>query len=162
MKLSVGERLAGTGPPQQPGGYVVTGVMRETPWFGLYGGKKIFYNFDFTSKRPRETDDKEWLDVYLRTVQYPALHDAEEVALRRSLDRQEARRVLASGGSILWPQPLHLLEDPTTRDPFTFASTDALVSGEREPIVVFARPHGQRLDDWRKSVLPLAALLGVL
>src|SRR5262245_45723643 len=162
MKLSVGERLAGTGPPQQPGGYVVTGVIRETPWFGLYAGKKIFYNFDFTSKRPRETDDKEWLDVYLRTLQYPALHDAEDVALRRSLARAEARRVLASPGSNLWPEPLDLLEVPNTRDPFTFSSADALVGGEREPIVVFARPHGQRLEEWRKNVLPLAALLGVL
>ena len=30
MKLHVGERLEGAGPAQQPGGYVVTSVVRET------------------------------------------------------------------------------------------------------------------------------------
>src|SRR5438045_9232609 len=75
MKLNVGERLEGAGPTQQPGGYVVTSVVRETPWYGLYVGKKIFYNFDFTAKRVRETDDVEWLDVFLRTIRYPILAD---------------------------------------------------------------------------------------
>src|SRR5262245_17808163 len=162
MKLIVVERLAVTGPPHQPGGYVVTGVIRETPWFGLYAGKKIFYNFDFTSKRPRETDEKEWLDVYLRTLQYPALDDAGDVARRRMLAREEARRVLASPASNLWPEPLDLLEVVNTRDPFMFAVADPFIADEREPIVVFARPHGQSLEDWRKGVLPLAAILGVL
>ena len=75
MKLQVGERLEGTGPEAQPGGYLVTAVVRETPWHGLYTAKKIFYNFDFTAKRVRETDDVEWLDVFLRTNRYPILDD---------------------------------------------------------------------------------------
>src|SRR5437588_11509022 len=106
MKLQVGERLPGAGPSNQPGGYLITGVVAETPWFGLYTGKKIFYNFDFTNKRPRETDDKEWLDVYVRTIQYPRLDDAAEVGRRRALARAEARRVLANRGSNLWPEPV--------------------------------------------------------
>ena len=72
MKLHVGQRLRGTGAGGQPGGYVVTEVVAETPWYGLYAGKKIFANFDFAAKRVRETDNKEWLDVFLRTVRYPS------------------------------------------------------------------------------------------
>ncbi len=158
MKLTVGERLPGFGPAHQPGGYVVTGVVRETPWSGLYAGKKIFYNFDFTSKRPRETDDKEWLDVFLRTIQYPVLDDGGYVARRRDLARTEARRVLAARGSNVWPEPLDVLELPNTRDPFTFRGARK----EPEPVLVFARPQGQTLDEWRENVLPLASILGVL
>src|SRR6266699_2357283 len=83
MQLSVGERLEGSGPEQQPGGYVVTGVVGETPWYGLYAAKKVFYNFDFTAKRVRETDEKEWLDVFLRTICYSVLDQADYVAQRR-------------------------------------------------------------------------------
>ncbi len=76
MRLHVGERLEGGGPANQPGGYVVTAVVRETPWYGLYAAKKVLYNFDFTAKRLRETDEVEWLDVLLRTIRYPILDDA--------------------------------------------------------------------------------------
>src|SRR5262245_1954771 len=162
MKLLVGERLAGSGPPQQPGGYVITDIVRETPWFALYAGKRIFYNFDFTSKRPRETDDKEWLDVFVRTNQYPVLDDAGYVSRRRALARAEAQRVLASRASNLWPEPLDLLEISNTRDPFTFARSGSVHDGELEPILVFGRPHGPTLADWQQNVLPLASLLGVL
>jgi hypothetical protein len=157
MKLTVGERLPGTGPPHQPGGYLVTGVVAETPWYGLYAGKKIFYNFDFTSKRPRETDDKEWLDVYLRTIHYPVLDDAGYVSRRRTLARAEARRVLANRGSNLWPEPIDVLDLHNTRDPFSFRGKDEL-----EPVLVFARPQGQNLFDWQNNVLPLSSILGVL
>lgn len=161
MKLQIGERLPGTGPPHQPGGYVVTDLVQETPWFGLYAGKKIFYNFDFTGKRPRETDDKEWLDVYLRALYYPHLDDAGYVSSRREQARTEARRILASRSSNLWPEPLEVLELHNTRDPFTFARSDK-TAVELEPVLVFARPQGQTLDEWQQNVLPLSALLGVL
>src|SRR5436190_1545687 len=120
MKLQVAERLPGSGPSQQPGGYLITGVMSETPWYGLYSGKKILYNFDFASKRVRETDDKEWLDVFLRTIRYPHLDDADYVALRRKLARAEVQFVLGNRTSNLWPEPIDLLEVPNTRDAFTF------------------------------------------
>src|SRR5262249_14960034 len=162
MKLQIGERLSGSGPPQQPGGYVVTGVVRESPWCGLYAGKKIFYNFDFTQKRPRETDEKEWLDVYLRTVHYPRLDDAGYVARRRAQARAEARRILSSRGSNLWPEPVDVLEIANTRDSFTFPVSTRSGDGDLEPSLVFARPQGQLLDDWRNTVVPLASLLGVL
>src|SRR6516165_3674055 len=135
MKLQIGERLSGSGPPSQPGGYLVTEVISETPWSGLYGAKKIYYNFDFTGKRPREADEKEWLDVLLRTVNYPQLDSAEYVAGRRALARAECRIVLGNRTSNLWPEPLDLLELANTRDPFTFAreAADPLA---REPVLV--------------------------
>src|SRR5262245_34781857 len=157
MKLHVGERLQGTGPAHQPGGYLVTDIVRETPWYGLYTGKKILYNFDFTAKRVRETDDKEWLDIYLRTLHYPRLDDRADVAQRRALARAEVT-VLGNRGSNLWPEAIDLLETDNTRDAFTFAPDD----DDREPIVVFARPHGQPLGDWQQSAVPVASLLSVL
>ena len=102
MNLQVGERLPGAGPPNQPGGYLITGVVQETPWFGLYAGKKIFYNFDFTNKRPRETDDKEWLDVFLRTIEYPVRDDWVYVAARRA---QARSAVTISGNCAVFSLP---------------------------------------------------------
>ena len=165
MKLHVGERLRATGPVSQPGGYVITGVVGESPWSGLYSAKKVFYNFDFTGKRPRETDDKEWLDVLVRTIQYPVLDDPGYVAGRRELARTEARQILGNRSSNLWPEPIDLLEVANTRDPFTFGRDGK--SGVQpvsldEPIVVFAHPHGQALSEWQERVLPLASLLAVL
>jgi hypothetical protein len=174
MKLHVGERLPGTGPPGHPGGYVVTGVLSETPWYGLYTGKKVLYNFDFTAKRPREADEKEWLDVYLRTVNYPRLDDPAYVAERRELARAEVRRVLGNRSSNLWPEPLDILEVPNSRDPFTFTGPPAPAGDEgddtgepgpvpgTEPVLVFARPQGEPLARWRQGVRPLALVLSVL
>src|SRR5476649_1639469 len=149
MKLQVGERLEGTGPEAQPGGYVVTSVVRETPWHGLYTGKKIFYNFDFTAKRVRETDDVEWLDVFLRTNRYPILDDTAYVQQRRALARAEVRAILGKRHSNLWPEPLDLLEIENTRDPFAFVQTQGLPSlgFGGEPIVIYARPHGRFTPD---------------
>src|SRR5437763_2833417 len=118
MRLQVGERLEGGGPGQQPGGYLVTGVVSETPWYGLYAGKKVFYNFDFTAKRVRETDEKEWLDVFLRTIRYPILDQADYVAQRRALARAEVRGILGNRHSNLWPEPIDLIEFDEPRDAF--------------------------------------------
>src|SRR5436190_13081069 len=152
MKLTVGQRLPGTGPDRQPGGYVVTGVVAETPWYGLYAGKKIFYNFDFTSKRLRETDEAEWVDVFLRTIRYPYLDDPAYVAQRRTLARGEVRRILGGRASNLWPEPIDLLEVANARDAFTFP-----IDHDPEPVVVFARPRGLPLAAWQQTVLPLTA-----
>jgi uncharacterized C2H2 Zn-finger protein len=159
MRLQVGERLEGSGPQQQPGGYVITSVVRETPWHGLYAGKKIFYNFDFTAKRVRETDELEWLDVFIRTNRYPVLDDPAYVQARRALARAEVRGVLGNRHSNLWPEPLDLLEIENTRDPFTFAD-DWARSGE--PIVVYTRPQGRFTPEWQQQVLPISSILSVL
>jgi hypothetical protein len=161
MQLTVGERLEGSGPEQQPGGYVVTGVVSETPWSGLYTAKKVFYNFDFTAKRVRETDDKEWLDVFLRTIRYPVLDQADYVAERRTLARAEVHAILGGSHSSLWPEPIDLLELEDLRDPFTFVA-DGDETRDSEPIVVFARPHGQFLPAWLEQILPLSSVLSVL
>jgi hypothetical protein len=163
MKLQIGERLSGSGPPNQPGGYLVTESLSETPWSGLYAGKKVCYNFDFTGKRPRETDEKEWLDVLLRTVNYPQLDSAEYVAGRRALARAECQAVLGNRTSNLWPEPLDLLELANTRDPFTYGRD---TSGDRplarEPVLVLARPHGEPITRWLHSEPPLALVLSVV
>jgi hypothetical protein len=161
MRLNVGERLPGSGPTRQPGGYVVTGVVRETPWSGLYVGKKIFYNFDFTEKRPREAEDKEWLDVCLRTVQYAHLDDPAYVTGRRALARAEVTRVLGRGGSNLWPEPIDLLEVHNTRDPFTLPEQAAKLD-PLEPVCILARPQGAPLETWRRAGPPRPAVLAVL
>ncbi len=158
MRLQVGERLEGAGPENQPGGYVVTGVVRETPWYGLYTGKKVFYNFDFTAKRLRETDEVEWLDVFLRTVRYPILDDAHYVNRRRALARGEVRLALGNRRSNLWPEPIDLLEVENLRDPFAFSAA----AQDSEPVAVFARPHGRFTEDWQRQVLPVRSLLAVL
>lgn len=161
MQLKVGERLEGSGPEQQPGGYVVTGVVRETPWSGLYTAKKVFYNFDFTAKRVRETDEKEWLDVFLRTIRYPVLDRADYVAQRRALARAEVRAILGNRHSNLWPEPIDLIELDEPRDPFAFTA-DGQTGLDHEPIVVFARPHGIFLSQWLDQILPLTSILSVL
>lgn len=158
MRLQVGERLSGSGTGDQPSGYVVSGVIQETAWSGLYLGKKILYNFDFTAKRPRETDDKEWLDVLIRTIQYAHADDAEYVAARRAMALAEARVVLGEQRSQLWPEPIDFFEISNTRE--SLPAFSAVPS--REPVVVFANPHGLRLDEWQRQVLPLASLLAVL
>jgi hypothetical protein len=185
MKLHVGERLPGAGPPSHPGGYEVTGVVAETTWYGLYTARKIYYNFDFQGKRLREADENEWLEVYLRTINYPRLDDAEYVTKRRARARAEARRILGNRTSNLWPEPLDLLEIPNTRDPFTFGRADPPPGGAAEsgpptpgalssldprfsqlvgtePVLVFARPQGEPLARWRQKIQPLAWVLGVL
>jgi hypothetical protein len=174
MKLQVGERLSGSGPPHQPGGYLVTEVLSETPWSGLYGARKVSYNFDFTAKRPREADEKEWLGVLLRTVNYPQLDSAEYVIGRRALARAECRAVLGNRSSNLWPEPLDLLELVNTRDPFTYGrDADGIrprprtVLGEadplaREPVLVLARPHGEPVTRWLHGDPPRALVLSVV
>jgi uncharacterized C2H2 Zn-finger protein len=159
MRLHVGERLEGAGPLHQPGGYIVTSVVRETSWYGLYAAKKIFYNFDFSAKRVRETDEVEWLDVFLRTNRYPILDDPAYVQQRRALARAEVRSVLGNRHSNLWPEPLDLLEIENTRDPFAFSTDGARTA---EPIVVYARPSGLFLPQWQKQIVPISSIFSVL
>src|SRR3954453_22899940 len=113
MKLHVGERLPGSGPPTQPGGYVVAQVLHESPWCNLYAARKILYNFDFASQRCRESDEGEWLDVLLRTCSYADLENPQWQGDRRTLARDEVRVVLAHRGANQWPEPVDLLECET-------------------------------------------------
>jgi len=138
MKLHVGDRLPGSGPPGQPGGYLVTEVLRETPWSNLYGARKILYNFDFASQRCRETEQAEWLDVLLRTYSSEVAEerDAAEDGRRRAAIDFEVRQVLASRASSAWPQPLDVLPAAADADQCDM------------PVVVLARPHGMALRDW--------------
>ncbi len=156
MHLLVGERLKNTG--NVASGIVVAELERETPTYALYRGKKVFGNFDFATKSVRETDEKEWLDVYLRVQKYSALDDSEYVEQRRALARTEARVILGQRQIPVWPEPLDLWNVPNHRDAFTNSAIDS----QAEPIVVFARPQGERLPTWRNQLLAFSSLLGVL
>ncbi len=147
MELKIGQRLPG---------YQVTDLVRATPWYRLYAGRKIFANFDFQQQEPREAQESEWLDVYLRTLNYPDPAQAEDVVLRRRLARQEITRVLGHGRSRLWPEPIDLFE--------VVNDVDALPAELRgsEPILVFARPRGETLLDWQREPVPISSIFSVL
>ena len=151
MKLHVGERLPGSGPPGQPGGYLVTEVLRETPWSNLYAARKILYNFDFASQRWRESDDGEWLDVLLRTCSFDDLRNPHDAERRRAAARVEVRHVLAHRASNVWPEPLDMLDGD---DPGSHGNEEE--DRDSEPIIVLARLHGDTLRGWlaRRPALP--------
>jgi uncharacterized C2H2 Zn-finger protein len=159
MKLQLGERLPGSGPPGQPGGYVVVDVVQETPWTTLYGARKILYNFDFANQRCRETDDKEWLNVLVRVAQVSDPDTPQSSARRRALARDEIRVVLANRTSNLWPEPVDLLELASIGE--SFAPGDEAGDDELQPVAVLARPHGESLDDWLKRKPSLAGRLAL-
>jgi hypothetical protein len=160
MRLEIGERLSSAGRTTASGAYVVTALVCETPWFGLYLGKKIFANFDFVSKRPRQAGPAEWLEVYLRTIHYLDPEDVDYVLGRRALARAEVHCVL-SGRSNVWPEPVDLLEVVNTHDAFVATGSTSWLEAA-EPIVVFARPGGEPLPAWRRRRPSLAARQQVL
>jgi hypothetical protein len=139
MKLHVGERLPGSGPPDQPGGYLVTAALREAPWGHLYAARKILYNFDFAGQRCRESDEAEWLDVLLRTCGEGATNDD------RAAVRDEVRQVLAGRAGGLWPEPVDLVE-----------------TEDGEPVAVLAQHHGLALPQWLETQPSAAQRLAVL
>lgn len=154
MRLHVGERLNSPETRDQ-GGYLVTGVVRETAWFGLYTARKAFANFDFSQNLCRQADEQEWLEVLLRTLRYPHPEDEQDAALRRRLLRQEVEHVLARRPSALWPQPVDLLEMPG-------AQASASAAAEPDPVLVLARPTGLPLPEWLQTKPALAERLSVL
>jgi len=158
MKLHVGDRLPGSGPPGQPGGYLVTGVLRETPWSNLYAARKILYNFDFANQRCRESDEGEWLDVLLRTCSYEDLQTPQEAARRRAVARDEVRRVLARRASNVWPEPLDLLEGESEAED----SAGEEEAQDRDPIIALAQPHGDSLRAWLARRPSLADRLNLI
>jgi hypothetical protein len=182
MKLHVGDRLPGFGPPGQPGGYVVTAVKRESPWMNLYAGKKILYNFDFANDRCRESDQGEWLDVLLRTCAYGGADTPEKAESRRAAARQEVRTILAGRTSNYWPDPVDLLlvggpkdeaepdvegESEGESEAEAEAESDeagegrsstgrGTQAGSSEPVAVFELRHGKNLTGWLAGNRPLA------
>jgi hypothetical protein len=160
MKLQVGERLPGSCPPGQPGGYLVVGVVGETDWTTLYAGRKILYNFDFANQRCRETDDKEWLDVLLRVAHSSNPDTPQIAARRRALARDEIRVVLANRSSNLWPEPVDLLELTSLGE--SFVTGDQTGDDDTEPVAVLSRPHGETLAQWLKRAPPLAERLALV
>lgn len=157
MKLQVGERLPGSGPAGQPGGYLIAGIVHETPWMTLYAARKILYNFDFANERCRETDEKEWLDVLLRVCHNSDPETLENVRRRRALVRDEVRVVLANRASTAWPEPVDLLEVPASGEALTARDDE-----EREPIVVLSRPHGLPLTEWTRGTTSLSHRLALV
>jgi hypothetical protein len=160
MKFQVGERLPGSGPSGQPGGYLITEVLHEAPWATLYAARKILYNFDFANQRCRETDAREWLDVLVRSVNYDDLDTPQNAARRRQLARNEVCSVLANRASNLWPEPVDLLELAGVGE--EVVAGEEAAEEEREPVAVLARPHGERLGDWLGHTPTLAARLALV
>jgi hypothetical protein len=163
--------------PSAPGGrdrpcYLVTGVVCETPWVGLYEGKKVFTNYHFGKRKLEETNDEESLDILLKTLQYPQLDDRKYVNDRRDHADFEAARVLgrmrrradeaSAGGRVLGrplsnllPEPLDRLQVPNDRDEFAISNARMLLQFER--ILVLERVHGLPLDRWLKEARPAPA-----
>jgi hypothetical protein len=162
VKLRIGDRLPPPPPDPESGPapgvppsrsvYRVTRVLQETPWFGLYEGKKVFYNVKFKTGEFEETADEECLDVFLKTLCYPRLDDKEYVEARREHAWVEAKKVLGSRKTNLLPEPLDYLEVTNNQDPFTFPQGKQFP--HREPVLVFEKVYGQPLGPWRAGGRP--------
>jgi hypothetical protein len=153
MRLQIGQRLAASDSAHAVSGYVITGVVRETAWSGLYTARRIFANFDFGRKQPRCADEKEWLEVLSRTVHAGdgESRNSARFAARAAHLRAQASRVLGQVRGSLWPEPLDLLELP-----------GASPGSANEPILVLARPHGTPLVAWLADQPAVEARLTVL
>ncbi|HUY35001.1 MAG TPA: hypothetical protein VMV69_19795 [Pirellulales bacterium] len=132
--------------------YTVTGTIAETPWHGLYTGKKIFRNFKFEEGRPEEADLDECLDVLLKSIVYTRCDDREYVNLRREQSRFEAKSVLGIRETNLLPEPLDVLRLRNDQDQFSFPRSGRLI--DKEPVLVFEKIHGQDLATWKRVVQP--------
>ena len=163
MKLRVGERLPDSslaGPGQTLSGlslrapslYKVTRVVQETPWYGLYEGKKVFRNFNSGTGQLEEAADEECLDVFLKTLMYPRLDDRDFVKARRDHAWFEAKKCMGLSKTNLLPEPLDFLEVPNLQDDFAFPRAGVLST--REPVLVFAKVHGEPLARWLQTQQP--------
>ncbi|MEJ7591771.1 MAG: hypothetical protein WKF77_09495 [Planctomycetaceae bacterium] len=129
--------------------YRVTEVVAETPWCGLYRGKKVFQNFIFKTRQYEETEEHDCLDVLLKTVAYPQLHDISNVVYSRNHAKFELSSVLACPDTDQIPEPIDLVLIRNTRDGFEFQHTEEFV--DREPVLVFENICGDPLGTWVNS-----------
>ncbi len=129
--------------------YRVTDVVVETPWCGLYRGKKVFKNFHFEKRQFIETDEEDCLDVLLKTVAYPKLDNTSTVVYSRNHASFELNKVLGCPDTDQIPEPIDLVYIKNTRDGFEFRHTDEFV--HREPVLVFENICGVPLTRWINS-----------
>jgi hypothetical protein len=172
MKLRVGDRLPDaslTSPGRgtssaswrAPSLYTVTRVVLETPWYGLYEGKKVFRNFNHRTGELEEAAEEECLDVFLKTLSYSRLDNREFIKTCRGHAWFEAKKCLGLRKTNLLPEPLDFLEVTNTQDNFTFPRAGLLTG--REPVLVFAKFHGTPLARWLQDQQPsLPRILRVL
>jgi hypothetical protein len=188
VRLQIGDEFRDPAPATPRGGardrpaYRVTGVVRETPWRGLYEGKKLFTSYHFGRRKLEEAGEQEGLDVFLATVHYTALDDRTHIKdlreqaffeLQRVLGRGRktrraedgSERVLGQPLSNLLPEPIDYLQTTNERDSFAVSNPRQLAL--YEPVLVFERIHGEPLDRWlgeRSPALPrrLAVLADLL
>jgi hypothetical protein len=162
MRLRIGTRvphdiadLSRTDPPEiqrNRAVYRITEVIAETPWCGLYRGRKVFRNFDFGKRCLVEVEDDECLDVLLKTLAYPVIDQKDYVSARRDHAWFEAKKVLGCRKTNLIPEPLDFLEVRNDQDGFTFAQAGR--SSVREPVMVCEFIYGENLARWRQRHSP--------
>lgn len=145
MPLNTGERIQATG----QGVYSVGELLETTPWYELYSGRKLFYNFRYHVPEFYEVGDDEQLNVLIRTT---------------PTDSDDSR-LLAQTEQALAYEALHVLTDPSGWFPqpidWVVAPRDVEESGT--PInmgfLILSNPHGQSLQDWRdqqNNIHPIA------
>lgn len=189
MRLRIGDEFReptpGAGATRDRPAYRVTGVVLETPRFGLYEGKKLLTSYHFGRRVLEATSEQEGLTVFLKSLHYPTLNKREYIKDRRDMawfevnrvlgrsrskkraeEAQAAERVLGRPLSNLLPEPLDYLRVENTRDAFAIPNLRPLNLRQliqNEPILVLERVHGQPLGRWREqSKPPLALVLRVL
>jgi hypothetical protein len=128
--------------------YRVTRVVCETAWYGLYEGKKVFFNFNFGKRQYEPVADDECLNVFLKTLIYPRLDDREHVKARRDHAWREAKQILGNRKTNLLPEPLDFLTVSNTQDLFSFPKPG------KEPVLVHEKIHGETLFQWRSTASP--------
>lgn len=162
MRLRIGSRvphdiaeLSPSDPPEiqrNRAVYRITEVIAESPWGGLYRGRKVFRNFDFVKRCLIEVEDDECLDVLLKTLAYPVIDQREYVSARRDHAWFEAKKVLGCRKTNLIPEPLDFLEVRNDQDGFEFPHAGR--SAVREPVMVCEFVYGENLARWRQQNSP--------
>ena len=158
MRLRIGARvphdfaeLSPSDPPEVQRNravYRITEVIAESPWGGLYRGRKVFRNFDFGKRCLVEVEDDECLDVLLKTLAYPLVDQKEYVSARRDHAWFEAKKVLGCRKTNLIPEPLDFLEVRNDQDGFNFPHGGRCAI--REPVMVCEFIYGENLARWRQ------------